>query len=427
MKLVYKIILTLIIPLVLTLGLWGWLSYSTMSNKIHADTDLILKDYSTDIIMRYLSGKELPERFNGAYNTYYFENLTPEEAAETPAVEYGEAEAFLRRQEDFASSRIRSQVFQDQDGNYYKLTVSLPVFEQEVLIDHVFQWTIMLFAVLLITIVLIGSLLLDYNMKPLYKLLKWIDEYEPGLPHGKVPSETDIIEFKKLATALEEAVTRVETQYEERKIFIGNASHELQTPLAVCSNRIEMLLDNPDINEDIANELVKIHRSLNALVRLNKTLLLLSKIENGQFPQTAEVDMNALVTENIELHQEFYPQKNLEIIIRDDSRFILNIDEQMASVLVGNLIKNAFRYSPEGGSLEVVFSESGFTISNTGVEPLDKGQVFRRFYQPSGRSKGATGLGLALVYAVCTNNGLDVSYNFGDGRHIFSVNLKKSK
>ena len=63
MKLVYKIILTLILPLILTLGLWGWLSYRTMSEKIHADTDLILKDYSAHIILRLLSGKEMPERF----------------------------------------------------------------------------------------------------------------------------------------------------------------------------------------------------------------------------------------------------------------------------------------------------------------------------------------------------------------------------
>ena len=87
MKLIYKIILTLLIPLVLTLGMWGWLSYRTMSRKVHADTDLILRDYSADIIMRILSGRELPDRFNGAYNTYYIETLTPEEASESPAVE----------------------------------------------------------------------------------------------------------------------------------------------------------------------------------------------------------------------------------------------------------------------------------------------------------------------------------------------------
>ena len=427
MKLLYKITLTLLVPLSLTIGIWGWLSYRTMSKKIHADTDLILKSYSSDIIMRLLSGKELPERFNGAYNTYYIQSLTPEEAAESPAVEYGEAEAFLKSQEDFASSRIRSQIFQDNEGNFRKITVSLPTFEQDMLTEHVFWWTMLLFIVLLASVLAIGLVLMNYNMKPLYRLLDWIDRYEPGMQGSKVPSDTDIVEFRKLASAIEHAVTRFETQYEERKIFIGNASHELQTPLAVCSNRIEMMLEHPDMTEALAEEMIKVHRSLSGLIRLNKTLLLLSKIENGQFPQTADVDMNALAKESIELHQEIYDHKNIAAEIDGEDRFVHRIDEQMASVLIGNLVKNAFLYTPSGGTINVRMWKTGFSISNTGNAPLDKDKVFRRFYQPSGRKEGATGLGLALAYSVCMNNGMDITYDFINDRHIFSIILRNSK
>lgn len=427
MKLLYKITLTLLVPLSLTIGIWGWLSYRTMSKKIHADTDLILKSYSSDIILRLLSGKELPERFNGAYNTYYIQSLTPEEAADSPAVEYGEAEAFLKSQEDFASSRIRSQIFQDNEGNFRKITVSLPTFEQDMLIEHVFWWTMLLFIVLLASVLAIGLVLLNYNMKPLYRLLDWIDRYEPGMQGSKVPSDTDIVEFRKLASAIEHAVTRFETQYEERKIFIGNASHELQTPLAVCSNRIEMMLEHPDMTEALAEEMIKVHRSLSGLIRLNKTLLLLSKIENGQFPQTADVDMNALAKESIELHQEIYDHKNISAEIDGEDRFVHRIDEQMASVLIGNLVKNAFLYTPSGGTINVTMWKTGFSISNTGNAPLDKDKVFRRFYQPSGRKEGATGLGLALAYSVCMNNGMDITYDFINDRHIFSIILRNSK
>ena len=137
MKLVYRITLSLMVPLVLTLGIWGWLSYSTMARKIHADTDLILKEYAEEIIMRKLSGRELPDRFNGVYNTYYIREVTAEYAEENPVAVYDEAEAYLKNQEDFASSRVRSQVFMDSDGNYYEIYVSLPTFEQDVLVEHV--------------------------------------------------------------------------------------------------------------------------------------------------------------------------------------------------------------------------------------------------------------------------------------------------
>ena len=427
MKLVYKITLTLILPLVLTLGLWGWFSYRTMSRKIHADTDLILKDYSNNIIMRLLSGRELPERFNGAYNTYYLEYVSPEYARENPPVVYGEAEAFLQSQEDFASSRIRSQIFEDADGNYRKLTVSLPTFEQDVLIEHILWWTILLFVVLLLAIMVIGIILLNYNMKPLYRLLEWIDRYEPGSPASEVPSDTDIIEFRKLSSAVEDAVARFEKQYEERKMFIGNASHELQTPLAVCSNRIEMLLDRPDLQPEVAEELVKLHRSLSGLIKLNKTLLLLSKIENGQFQQSMRMDMNAVLKSSVQMNAEIYEHKGISVEMVEDGVFVHMMDEQMASILAGNLIRNAFRYTQDGGAIVIRMTGDGFSVSNTGTTPLDKDKVFHKFYQPAGKREGSTGLGLTLVRCVCVNNGLQASYDYADGRHIFGVNLKKSK
>ncbi len=425
MKLVYKITLTLIFPLVLTLGLWGWFSYRTMSRKIHADTDLILKDYSNNIIMRLLSGRELPERFNGAYNTYYLEYVSPEYARENPPVVYGEAEAFLQSQEDFASSRIRSQIFEDADGNYRKLTVSLPTFEQDVLIEHILWWTILLFVVLLLAIMVIGIILLNYNMKPLYRLLEWIDRYEPGSPASEVPSDTDIIEFRKLSSAVEDAVARFEKQYEERKMVIGNASHELQTPLAVCSNRIEMLLDRPDLQPEVAEELVKLHRSLSGLIKLNKTLLLLSKIENGQFQQSMRMDMNAVLKSSVQMNAEIYEHKGISVEMAEDVVFVHMMDEQMASILAGNLIRNAFRYTQDGGAIVIRMTGDGFSVSNTGTTPLDKDKVFHKFYQPAGKKEGSTGLGLTLVRCVCVNNGLQVSYDYADGKHIFAVILKK--
>lgn len=186
MKLVYKIILTFMIPLILTLGVWGWFSYRTMADKINKDTDLILKDYSDEIISRLLNGRELPERFNGAYNTYYIEDVTDEYAETHPAVSYGEAEAYLKSQEDFASSRVRRQIFLDGEGQWRQITVSLPTFEQETLVKHVLWWTILLFFCLMIAVLVIGLLVLNYNMRPLNVLLKWIDEYEPEISTGPV-------------------------------------------------------------------------------------------------------------------------------------------------------------------------------------------------------------------------------------------------
>ena len=427
MKLVYKITLTLIVPLVVTLGLWGWLSYRTMERKIHADTDMILKEYSDAIIARKLSGMELPERFNGAYNTYYIKEVSPEYAAQNPAVEYGEAEVSLKTQEEFASSRIRKQIFKDKDGQYYEISVSLPTFEQETLVEHVLWWTGVLFVALLIALLAIGILVINYNLKPFKALMDWMDRYVPGHVGEPVPDNTDVLEFRKLAATVQKAVDRFEHEYEERRIFIGNASHELQTPLAVCSNRIELMLDRPGLDEDIAGELVKLHRSMQHLIRLNRTLLLLSKIENGQFPEIVDVDLGAMIRDGISLNDEIYSYKSIASVLEEDGTLISCMNEQMASVLVNNLLKNAYVHSPDGGRVLVSVNENGFSVRNSGTAALDRSRIFSRFYLPGGRKEGSTGLGLALAYTVCDRNGMELSYDFVDNHHIFSVILKKSK
>ena len=386
---------------------------------------MILKDYSDQIVSRKLSGQEMPDRFNGAYNTYYIKEVTPEYAADNPSPYYGEAEAYIRSQEDFASSRIRRQVFSDNAGNYYEITVSLPVFEQETLLEHVLWWTGVLFFILLITLLVIGLIVIDYNLKPFKALMKWMDDYVPGHPSDTVPADTDVLEFRKLAETVRKAVARFENEYEERKIFIGNASHELQTPLAVCGNRLEMLLDRPDLNEEIAEEMVKLHRSLQHLIRLNKTLLLLSRIENDQFPPVDEVDMTSVLKDSLGLNEEIYAHKSINSSIDVQGTFVCRINEQMASMLVGNLMKNAFVHSAPGAEIKVSVSADGFAVRNHGDAPLDKSRVFHRFYLPGGRREGSTGLGLALAYSVCERSGLSLTYDFEENHHIFSVILKK--
>ncbi len=424
MKLVYKISLGLSIALIVTLALWGWLSYRTMESKIHADTDMILRDYSEKIISRMLAGEKLPGRFNGVYNTYYIVEVTPEYAAEHPMVEYKDAETYMMAQEDFSSSRMRTQIFMDKTGKYYEISVSLPTFERETLVEHVLWWTVLLFVVLFATLVIIAVAVVDYNMKPFKELMEWMDTYVPGQTDKTVPSSADVVEFRKLAASVQEAVDRFEHEYEERRIFIGNASHELQTPLAVCLNRIEMLMDKPDMDEEVASELVRIHRGIQHLVRLNKTLLLLSKIENDQFPDASDVDFTSMLSDAVGLDDEIYSYKDIKSSFAAEGQFVWRINEQMASVLTGNLLKNAYVHTRKGGVVEVHVSSEGFTVSNDGDTPLDRSKMFSRFYLPGGRKEGSTGLGLALAYSVCDRNGLVLSYDFCENRHVFSVKIK---
>ena len=174
-------------------------------------------------------------------------------------------------------------IFADKDDNYFLQEVATPSFEKEDLREAVANWILFLYIVLLVTLLTVCIWVFYRSLRPLYTLLNWLDSYLPGKQHGPVPNDTRIPEFRRLNEAAAQAVERSEQLFKQQKQFIGNASHELQTPLAVCNNRIEWLLDNTELTEEQMEELFKTKHTLNYIVRLNKSLLFLSRIDNGQF------------------------------------------------------------------------------------------------------------------------------------------------
>ena len=198
----------------------------------------------------------------------------------------------------------------------------------------------------------------------------------------------------------------------------------MQTPLAVCRNRLEMLVDDaPTLTEEQLGEIAKVQRTLDYLVRLNRSLLLLSKIDNGQFPETEAVDMNALVRRTAEDMEEIYAYRNMRFTLADEGPLTVRMNPSLAGSVVANLVKNAFVHGDAGGEIVVTVAPRRLTVANSGAGgPLDAGHIFDRFYQGA-KKEGSTGLGLAVVDAVCRLYGLKIAYSHADGRHCFTVDF----
>ena len=420
MKLIYKIALSLSSIMLVFMTLWSIFFFRVMTAEINDETDDMLEEYSRDIIIKWLSGARLPATDNGTNNTYYIRKVTPEYADSRQRIRYEDADIYIASEGEHEPARIRRQVFMDSDGVFYELTVAVPTFERADLVRSILWSIVILYIVLLIALVSITIVVIRFNMRPFDALVRWYDSYAPGKNNAPVPSGTDVVEFRKLAEAAQKAVDRSEKLYDQQKQFISNASHELQTPLAVSMGRIEMLLDSPGLTEEQAGELVKIHRTIMDLTRLNKTLLLMSKIENGQFPDVEDVDIESVFRENVLMFKEVYATKNLRVELSVEGGCVWRMNVQLASVLVNNLLKNAFSHSPDKSVIDIRIWNDGFSVSNEGAGPLDRSRIFTRFYQENSRKEGSTGLGLALVKAVCDNSGLKVEYGY-DGMHCFTV------
>ena len=420
MQFIYRIALRLTAVLLPLMAVWGALFYFTMVDEIRDEADDALEDYSAMIISRILAGEALPQENDGSNNSFEVHAVDSDYAATHPHLSYRDENIYIPDKREKEPARVITSIFHDAAGNYYELTVTTPTFEKADLFEAVLGWIVVLYVALLVIVLTITMIIFRRGLQPLYDLLHWLDAYRPGGRPERVPNNTDVEEFRRLNVALQQAVDRSEELFERQSQFIGNASHELQTPLAIIGNRVEWLLDSTTITEEEAGELFKIKKTLSRAVRLNKTLLLLTKIDNGQFPESVEVDLVQMIRESAESYGDVYAEREVSVTQSLPAEFKVEMNESLAATLVTNLIKNAFVHSSNGGEVHISIAGRTLTISNAGEEPLDKEHIFERFYQAA-RKEGSTGLGLALVAAICRYYNLRLEYFFADGKHNFEV------
>ena len=421
MKLIHNIAVRLSVALLPVIGLWAMVFYFVIVDEINDEADDLLESYAEQLMVRKLSGKELPVTNIMTDGHYSISQVTESYADSQAGMEYYDSVFYIKETDENEPARFLKTIFRDREGRCFELIVATPTFEKDDLIGTILWWILALYLILLLTVVVIALVVLQKSMRPLYKILDWLNAYTPGKAHGRLAIDTDIQEFRQLEKVTTEATDRSDNAFEKQKQFIGNASHELQTPLAVLGGRIDWMLDNDSLGEESVGELVKMKRELGHIVRLNKTLLLLTKIDNDQFPEQTDVNLSSMVLSQKELYEEIFSSKKISCSVQvPDEPVIIRMNETLASILVTNIIKNAFVHSPEGGTVTLTLTENGLVVANSGDSPLDQGRIFDRFYQGA-KKDGSTGLGLALAKTIADRNGLRLTYSYENGMHLFRI------
>lgn len=422
MKLVCRVLLHMSWSLSLLLAVWAVLFYLAMIDEINDEVDDSLENYSEMLVRQSLAGRELPGAYSGSNNGYFLHDVTAEYAASHPDMVYTDEDVFIPDRDEVEPARVLRSVFRDRKGHYRELTVMTPTIEKDDLQEKILWGVVWLYLFLLLTILLVNVWVLHRMLRPLYALLRWLDGYVVGGKNPPLAVDTKITEFRRLNEAACRYADRAELLFERQKQFIGNASHEMQTPLAVCRNRLEMLVDDgSEFTEEQLGELLKVQRSLDSLVRLNKSLLLLSKIENGQFPEAEEVDFNDLVRHAAAESREVYAHRQMRFELREEGRLKFRMNPALAGSMVTNLLKNAYVHGGRGGRILVTITPGQLRIANSAAEgALDGNRLFERFYQGAKR-EGSTGLGLSVVESICRHYGLKINYSYEDKCHRFTV------
>lgn len=426
MKLFHLVLWRISLALIVVLTVWAGFFYMAVVEEVNDEVDDTLEDYSEGLIIRALSGEDMPTASNGSNNQYYLYEVSESYVASHPQITYRDEMVFITEKSETEPARVLITIFRTEDERYMELVVYTPTIEKLDLLRAILGWIIFLYVLLLLIILSINIWVFRKNMKPLYVLLKWLDSSQLGKKNEPLENTTKITEFRKLNAATMAFAERGEKLFEQQKTFIGNASHEMQTPLAICRNRLEMLMEDETLTEHQLNELIKTHQTLENLTRMNRSLLLLCKIENGQFADTRSVCLNDILTHYLDDYKEVYAYRNITVTVTTDSSFCVEMNDSLVSVLVTNLLKNSFVHNIDGGFIYIKITANTFEISNTGEKPLDRERIFERFYQGQ-KKEGSTGLGLALVDSICKANHLKIDYTYVENRHIFTISKQNSE
>lgn len=419
MKLSKQILRRILIPVTVIVSLWTVGFYYAMIDEVEDEVDDSLDLYAEQIIRKQLRGEEVPTEDNATNNSFFFEEIAPEEVGR--GVRYRDENIWIESKNEFEPARVLRVEYIDAEGKGYRLTVSTPTIEKAEVARAILLWSLLLCITLIALITIVIVLVVRHSLKPLERLVKWLNERKDiSTPAPPLASKNVASEFVTLNEAAQQYLEYSRVQLAQQKEFVANASHEIQTPIAISTNRLELLLNTP-LSEEQMGEVVKVLHTLEHISELNKSLLLLTKIESGQFYHSESVDISSLVTSRAEVLGELFAHRNISLSIDKCEQLVVDIDAGLARIMVDNLLRNAFNHNISGGRVIVEVGSEGLIVANSGTdEPLDAERIFTRFYHSPG-NEHSNGLGLPIVAAIANRYGLKVEYSFANSLHKFKI------
>lgn len=260
--------------------------------------------------------------------------------------------------------------------------------------------------------------------KPFFKTLEEIKSFSIQSKKSIELVDSNIQEFSELNTHLKTLTDKVTSDYQNLKQFTEDISHEIQTPLAIIQAKIENIIDeSSDLTNNNLATLNDIQKNTKRLAKLNKGLILLTKIENEQFNTVETIDLNFIISSFLYDFEDILNIKNLKLKLHEINNCKLLMDKVLADILFSNLIGNAIKYTPEHGDVFIEITSNSFTISNTGVSALiHPDRMFQRFFKEDKKSQ-SLGLGLAIVKKICDYNNFTVYYTFTNKHHVYHINF----
>lgn len=400
------------VALFAVLAVWAVIFYLDLREEVYESVDEGLKSHKRSIIHRAKSDASILLRTDFSSGDYAMRPVD-KPSGKKPRDVYKDTVLYIPSEGEVEPVRLLTTTFK-LDDRHYRMQVYASTVEEDDLIKSLLWSLVGLYTALLLAVVIINKVLLRRIWQPFHTILEQLKGFRLGVDRKLADVPSDLREFQELKRAADALVDHATNVYDGQRAFTENAAHELQTPLAIGINKLELLAESGGLDGAQTEAVAEVIGTLQRSVRLNRSLLLLARIENKQFHAKEPVDLGALVKSLADDLEALAEHRGVQVRITHHAPLIRTMDPGLAQVLLTNLLKNAIVHNKPQGMLAVEVDEHGLVVSNTGVaSALDAPAIFERFRKETKR-EGGTGLGLAIAKAVATSYGFTLTYRFTD-------------
>ncbi len=405
------------IPLFLiTSVVYYYLTLEVISNQ----ADESLKEDKSYIIEQLDESDEIIDMFLNLSDDYHLRETTVDKAVTdqfSTIMLYDN-----REQEEEPYRQLYTSI--NKNGEFYELTIRKSLVEYNSLVYTIIVIGIVFLGFLTLSFALINSQLAGKIWKPFYEALNKLKDYKVETNEVLLFNHSSIEEFQELNSVISAMTSRIQRDFTHQKQFSDNVAHEIQTPLAVINANMDILIQNENLGERELEVIQSITDSSLKLSRINKSLLLLSKIENNRFQEKVKVDLKLLVTNYLKVFDDQLKENDIKVVNELERSFYIEIHSVLAEVLISNLLQNAIRHNIKKGVINISFDENTFEIANTGRKTKMAPHKLMEKFVKSPNQPDSTGLGLSIVKQICEKYDISLNYRIEGNIHI--VNLLRS-
>lgn len=406
------IIFILSIPLYFLLVDWIWMK------ELDENNTLIAQRIENEFNEQHISAEKLNESIQ------FWNEIQPVSRIESVSNPSGKDSVYtIRRPNPYLQhtsvDRFRGLItYISINDQPFSLTIETNVEESEETVAYIAAVTFLLFFILMAGFWGMHKRLSQKLWQPFKDTLQLLQSFQLNNHTKPEFAETDIAEFQELHLALDKLLQHSISTYKSQKEFTENASHELQTPIAIIKNKLDLLLQDKHLTDQQYDMIEEINLTLSRISRINKSLLLLAQIENHQFHSIRSLNVSAMIKNAISDLEDFLVNKNITVRLDSGEQLNVKANPDLIEILINNLLLNAIRYSTKGSLIRVQAAFNQLVISNPGNTALDKAGLFDRFKKLSSESSGS-GLGLAIVKEICNSHSWQIEYKFANNQHHF--------